>query len=304
MTVSFSTRRSGLFARAVAVAAALLTVAACGDGGSGGDSAAEPTSSAIQPIQVTLPEKIKSAGVLRVGTSFNFPPLNFKNDKNEYDGIEPALMDALGQKLGLRIERVETNFAGLLPGLQADRFDIVASGMNDTTERQAEVDFVDYLESGTSVLVKKDNPKGIDGPDDLCGAVLGETVGTVYIGQLEKLSADCTAAGKPAIDIQTLPSGSEVAQAIVTGRVDATFANHVANLYFADQTGGQLAVVGDRVSAVPLGIALPKGDKVLADAIRAGLTSMIEDGSYGRILDEWGITDAALTTITVNGKAA
>ncbi|MFC0529387.1 ABC transporter substrate-binding protein [Phytohabitans kaempferiae] len=303
MTVRFSARRTGLLARAAAVAVAMLAVTACGDG-EADDSAAEPTGPTVQPIEVQLPDDIKAAGVLRVGTSFNFPPLNFKNDKNEYDGIEPDLMDALGQKLGLRIERVETNFAGLLPGLQADRFDIVASGMNDTTERQAQVDFVDYLESGTSVLVRKDNPKGIDGPDDLCGAVLGETVGTVYIEQLEKLSADCKAAGKPAIDVQTLPSGSEVAQAIVTGRVDGTFANHVANLYFADQTGGQLATVGDRVSAVPLGIAVPKGDKVLVDAIRAALTSMIEDGSYGRVLDQWGISDAALTTITVNGKAA
>jgi len=289
-----------LIAAATAVAAA-LTVAACGEGG--GEAAAEPTTTNVERIQVALPDDIRSSGVLRIGTSFNFPPLNYKNDKNEYDGIEPALMDALGQKLGLRIERVETNFAGLLPGLQADRFDIVTSGMNDTVERQAQVDFVDYLESGTSVLVKKDNPKGIEGPADLCGASLGETVGTVYIEQLEKLSADCTAAGREAIDIQTLPSGSEVAQAIVTGRVDGTFANHVANLYFADQTGGQLAVVGERLNAVPLGIAVPKDDQVLRDAVKAGLTSLVEDGTYGRILTEWGVADAALKEITINGKA-
>ncbi|WP_432991882.1 ABC transporter substrate-binding protein [Dactylosporangium sp. CA-233914] len=305
MSLRHHVRRSRPLAYAALLATAVLTVSACGDDSAdtSGNSGA-PSAAPAKTIQVTLPDDIRSKGVLRVGTSFNFPPMNFKNDKNGYDGIEPALMDALGQKLGLKIERVESNFAGLLPGLKADRFDIVTSGMNDTAERQKEVDFVDYLESGLSVLVKKGNPRGIDGPGDLCGMNVGETVGSVYIEQLEGFSATCKSEGKQPIQVQTLPTGSEVAQAIVTGRIDATFANHVANLYFAKQTGGQLAVTGERLSAAPMGIAVPKGDTVLAEAIRAGLAAMIEDGTYERILKEWGVSDAGLKTITVNGKAA
>jgi len=299
-------RLFGIRAAGVVFAAVIaLAAAGCGDDDADTPEPTDPTAGGeTQALDIELPPALESSGVIRIGTSFNFPPLNFKNDENEYDGAEPALMDELGAKLGLDIERVETNFAGLLPGLEASRFDIITSGMNDTDERREQVDFVNYLRSGTSVMVQAGNPEGIQGADDLCGATVGVAMGTTYVGDLEGFSDECVAEGREPIDVQTLQSGSEVVQALLTGRIHATFANHISNLYFVQESEGQLAVVGEPVNPVYLGIAVPKGDTVLAEAIQAGLNAMIEDGSYQRILSEWGIEDAGLPAILINGEAS
>jgi polar amino acid transport system substrate-binding protein len=308
MTGRFAPRRRlTRLAAATTVAALALLLAACGgsdDGGDDGGAAAENTPAATKPVSELLPDAIAQRGELRIGVSPNFPPLNFENEDGETDGIERDLGEALAAELGLRYAQVETNFPGLLPGLAADRFDVVLSGMNDTKERQEQVDFVDYMESGSSVLVKSGNPEGIDGVDGLCGKIVGETVGTTYIEEVGEFSKACEQRGEEPIEVQTFPAGVEVAQALQTGRIHATFANHIANLYFADQTEGQLEAVGDRVNAAPLGIAITKTNDELVTAVQTAMQALMDNGTYERILTEWGVTDAGIDQATLNGATS
>lgn len=286
-------------------AVSLLALAGC----TGSADPADPTDPAETPAAAgeffdLLPAGIQDAGGLRIGVSANFPPGNFEDVDGDLDGSEIQLGLALGPVLGVEIEHVTTNFAGLLTGLQASRFDVVLSGMSDTLEREEQVDFVNYLNTGSNFLVPAGNPNGIDTPEDLCGLVAAETIGTTYIDIVGGFSDDCVAAGNDPIEVQTYQSGPETVQAVSTGRADFSFASMMAHNYFASQSNGTLESVGETVNPQLTGFVVPKGDEELVEALRAALQSMVDSGQMTELMSEWGLEDQILETIQVNGATS
>lgn len=293
--------------------AALLVLVGC----SASTPAAGPTTVAETTAETTtdattdaapyldlLPAAIQDAGVLRIGVSANFPPGNFEGDDGELDGSEIQLGLALAPHLGVEIEHVTTNFAGLLSGLQADRFDVVLSGMSDTLEREQEATFVNYLSTGSNFLVGEGNPHGIDTPQDLCGLVAAETIGTSYIDVVTGFSADCEAAGEASIDVQTFQSGTEVSQAVATGRADFSLASMMANNYFASQSDGALESVGETINPQLTGFVVPLGEDELVEALQAVLQSMIDSGEMEELMVPWGLESQVLPEVMVNGATS
>ena len=82
--------------------------------------------------------------VIRVATDATFPPLEFVKD-GKRTGFDIDLMDAMAKVMGKKIEWVDIDFKGLIPGLIADRFDVAASGIYMTEDRRKVVDFTDRL---------------------------------------------------------------------------------------------------------------------------------------------------------------
>ena len=109
-----------------------------------------------------LPADIKNAGVVRVASGVSFPPMEyFDNDNKTVLGFDADLGKALGEVLGVEFKFQNTNFDGIIGGLKAGRYDLGLTSMIDKKERQAEVDFVDYLSSGVTFMVAKGNPEGL-----------------------------------------------------------------------------------------------------------------------------------------------
>lgn len=291
-------------------AAALLALAGCAGTAApaASDTPAAPqdtTSTETNSELLALyPEEIREAGVLRVGVSPNFPPGNFEEDDGSLNGSDIQLGLAMGEVVGIEIEHVPTNFAGLLTGLDADRFDVVISGMSDTLEREQQVTFVNYLNVGSNFLVPAGNPEGIDAPTDLCGLVAAETIGTNYIDQLAEFSDDCVTAGEAPIDVQTFQSGVEVTQAVASGRADFSFASLMANTYFAQQSEGALASVGQTINPQLTGIVVPNGEDELVEALKATLQEMLESGQLADLMAEWELDGQVVDEIQVNGATS
>ena len=117
-----------------------------------------------------LPADIKSSGVVRVASGVSFPPMEyFDTDNKTVLGFDADLGKALGEVLGVEFKFSNTNFDGIIGGLSAGRYDLSLTSMIDKKERQAEVDFVDYLNSGVTFMVAKGNPEGLTEQLDLCG---------------------------------------------------------------------------------------------------------------------------------------
>ena len=301
--------RAGIAAAALTMA---LALAACG-GAATGDSAAPPAAPAIptEPmpahpadpaLTAAFPAGIQQSGTLRVGVSPNFAPLNFKRDDGTLTGAETELTEVLGQATGLRIEFVETNFAGLLSGLAADRFDIVISGVTDTRAREEQVNFVNFSTVGKNLLVRADDPRPIADLPDLCGRTMGVTIGTTYGDELAGISRDtCEAAGKPAIVVQTFDTGNDVRQAIATSRIDGTLGAVSANTYTERRSEGALVTAGPTVAPGVSGALVPKDDAELTEALRLSFQTLMDDGTVRSVLDRWGLGDEALQTAQVNG---
>jgi polar amino acid transport system substrate-binding protein len=283
--------------RPVAAACALAFVlSACGGAGA-----------RDRAIRSALPAEIRRSGVVKVGSDIEFPPLEFYAEGSATPrGFDVDLGAALADVLGVRFDFVNfTDLEGLLPALRAGRFDIVMSGMVDTPERREQgIAFVDYLMAGTSILVAKNNPRGIRSMDDLCGhevAVQKDTEQDIHAIPLQ--SGACRAAGRPEVNVSAFESEERVLDQLRRGRVLAGLVDAVVAGYSAKTVGFgiEFDVIGAPVGAGSYGIGVAEENVGLRDAIVRALTALMADGTYRALLEKWGLTQAALAAPAVNG---
>ncbi|MFG3018761.1 ABC transporter substrate-binding protein [Streptomyces sp. NPDC048254] len=296
---------------AIAVAGALI-LTGCGDQtDQGGDTG---SSSSSAPLASKLPDDIRKAGVIKVGSDIAYPPVEYM-ESGKAVGVDPDIADALGKQLGVKFDFQNGKFAQLIVGLQSKRFDMVMSAMNDTKDRQNGidsdtgkkvgngVDFVDYFTAGTSILVQKGNPKGIKSLDDLCGKVVALQQGTTSEGIAKAQSTKCTKDGKKAITLQTFDTDPEALLRLKQGASVADLNDFPVAAYNAKTSGGgkDFEVVGDQIEAGPYGIAVTKENTQLRDALQAALDAIIKNGEYQKILSKWNVTQGAVTEAKTNG---
>lgn len=81
--------------------------------------------------------------VLRVGMDLRYPPFETRDDDGNPEGISVDVAEAFGEYLGRPVEIVDTNFASLIPSLNAGEIDIIIASMSRTDERDEAIDFSD-----------------------------------------------------------------------------------------------------------------------------------------------------------------
>ena len=173
-------------------------------------------SSSLAHAQSVL-ERAKREGFIRVGFP-NQVPYAYANEKGQLTGADAAVAKLVVEKMGIKeMDGVLTEFASLIPGLKAKRFDIVLAMFVNPT-RCAQVAFSEPIyKIGQAIVVKKDNPKNITGWDDLIGrddvnvAIMAGAVQGTY---LKKLGASD---GK----VSSFPDGPSAIAAVSSGRADA-----------------------------------------------------------------------------------
>ncbi|PZH14741.1 atrA protein [Streptomyces sp. NTH33] len=316
MTASSTRRTTAAHSRlaavgAIAVAGALL-LTGCGDQtDKGGDSSANSSSA---PLADKLPQDIRKAGVIKVGSDIAYPPVEFMKD-GKATGIDPDIAEALSKQLGVRFDFQNGKFDQLIVGMQSGRFNVIMSAMNDTKDRQNGidsdtgkkagngVDFVDYFTAGTSILVQKGNPKGIKSLDDLCGKVVALQRATTSEGIAKKQNAKCKKDGKKPITLQTFDTDPEALLRLKQGASVADLNDFPVAAYNAKTSGGgnDFEVVGEQIEAGPYGIAVSKENTQLRDAVQAAVNAIIKNGEYQKILEKWNVTDGAVTEAKING---
>ncbi|MGI5437720.1 ABC transporter substrate-binding protein [Streptomyces shenzhenensis] len=297
---------------AIAVAGAVL-LAGCGDQTDKGSSGSGESSSSA-PLADKLPKNIREAGVIKVGSDIAYPPVEYM-EGGKAVGIDPDIADALGKQLGVKFEFQNGKFDNLIVGLQAKRFNVIMSAMNDTKDRQDGInsdngqkvgngiDFVDYFTAGTSILVQKGNPKGIKTLDDLCGKVVALQKGTTSEGIAKAQTKKCTQDGKKAITLQTFDTDPEALLRLKQGASVADLNDFPVAAYNAKTSGGgkDFEVIGDQIEAGPYGIGVSKENTQLRDALKAAMTAIIENGEYTKIMEKWNVTAGAVTEAKING---
>jgi polar amino acid transport system substrate-binding protein len=178
------------------------------------------------------------------------------------------------------------------------------AGMNDTKARQAQIDFVDYFTSGITIMTRKGNPDGITGPDALCGKNVAVVQGTSHQKFAEAQSTKCTQAGKPALNVTATDSDNQNQNQLRTGRV-AAILNDLPSAVYISRTAGDgkffEVVPGEPIEGGPYGIGVNKQNTPLRDSVQKALQALITDGTYGKILQAWGVEQGAIKEAAVNG---
>jgi polar amino acid transport system substrate-binding protein len=247
-----------------------------------------------EAARAALPSDVRDGGVLRIATSLQWAPFAFKSEKDEAVGIDISLMKAIAAKLGLKPEIDDLKFPAIIPGVQSGRYQAGVDQLAISPQRLAAVDMVQYFDNGTSVLVPAGKP--IKNINDLCGLTFDVTQGSFQIGLLNKLSDACVAAKKPPIGQQAYPSAGETLLAISNGRGDAFLTATPQGVYIT-HTNAKVELMKGEVADVErqkAGIVVQKGNVAMRKAIAVALISLMEDGTYKSILDEFGVAQSGV----------
>jgi polar amino acid transport system substrate-binding protein len=235
-----------------------------------------------------------SAGTLTFCSDITYPPEEF------YQGTKPAGSDIdigteVAKRMGLSAKFANTGFDGIIAALQAKKCDAVISGMNDTPQRRKQVNFVDYLSVGQSLMVKKGNPNHISNLASLAGKTVSVEVGTTNKDFLDAASKSLQKKGKPGIKVQAFPKDTDAAAALKTGRVDAYFGDSPVVAYYISKDSS-FAFAGSPINPIPVGIAIRKNDSATNAGVKKAIAGMYRDGTMKRILAKWKMNAFALKT--------
>jgi polar amino acid transport system substrate-binding protein len=260
---------------------------------------AAATSAATKPavggtIDISGVDELKD-GTLGIGSDIAYAPIEFLDETtNDPVGLDVDLANAIAKALGVESKFENGGFDGLLPALDAERYDAIMSGMTINPERQAVVAFVAYFNAGSGIIVPAGNPDGVKGLDDLCGKKVAVQEGTIQVDTLGTASTKCTDAGKAALGILKFGSDPEAVQALIAGQADAEIADFPVAAYSAKQSNGALEVLDNQIEPAPYGIAVRKSSTALAAALQKAFDQIVADGTYDQILKDWNLEGGKL----------
>jgi polar amino acid transport system substrate-binding protein len=222
-----------------------------------------------------------------------FPPMEFL-EGSEAVGADIDIGNEVAKRIGRTAEFTNIGFDGIIAALQSDLCDAIISGMNNTPERAKQVDFVNYLLVGQSLVVQAGNPEGITSLETLCGHAAGSQVGTTNLDTINAANEACTAAGKEGIDVTGFPADTDGILALKADRIDAYETDSPVAAYYIAQDPGSFEFGGPAIDALPVGIAVRKDNTELRDQIQAAIDEMYADGTMMEILETWQLQDFAL----------
>lgn len=299
-------RRAPLRIRAALLTASCVAIAgACSVESEDPAKEADSTNGATSTeSQIALPDNIREAGVLVLGTDPSYAPCEFvKPGETEIIGFEPDLWNAIGEELGVKVEVKPTQFAGLIPGVQSGRFDVAMECISDTSEREKVVSFVDYAYGMGGVVTLESNEAGVtDDPLSLCGLRTAYQTGTVYEDWINDiLNPNCTDNGKPEIEAKALPGVGEIQLSLRSKRIDFILTDAAAAAYEAQESKVKLALFTPEIlPRVYMGIVVDKENTQLQEALLEALQRVFDGGEYQQMMSHWNLDDLILEAPGVN----
>lgn len=219
-------------------------------------------------------------GELRVGIDASFPPFGVVTADGDLAGLDVAIAEELGARLGLPVRFVNLGFDGLYDSLRVDQVDVVISALLVNPLRRGEVHYTTPYFNAGLVLV---TPSGgdIDSMRDLPGRSLAYQYGSLadaesrrWLRRVEPFATRPYELAEYALDAARL------------GEADAALVDAItARLYLRDHPDWSAAY--HYVTDNPFAAATRRDQIHRFSAINSALNRMIEDGTLRRLIDEW-----------------
>ncbi|MHC6222579.1 ABC transporter substrate-binding protein [Arthrobacter sp. MMS24-S77] len=302
---------------------ATLGLAACSDpGASAASSSSAPTASVagktfnLSPDQnrfpvtkddaaaALVPEAIKADGKLTVVTTGGTAPLSlFATDNKTLIGNEVDLAYAVGETLGLKVEVLPVAWADWPLGIESGKYEAVLSNVTVTEARKEKFDFATYRTDLLGFYAKSDSTIGeIKEAKDVAGKRIIVGSGTNQEAILLRWDAENKKNGLKPVEFQYYDDDSASTLAVQSGRADLTFGPNAGAAYKAAKDG-KTKQVGTVNGGWPLkadiAFTTKKGNG-LAVAAQAALNKLIQNGTYGKILDRWGLSSEGIAKSELN----
>lgn len=305
------------------LALAALLLAGCGGAGTTSASGT-PNAQANATSTVTCNPSdqaswhLVSAGSLTIASDTTYAPAEYiDSTTGKPTGYDMDLIREIARRMCLTPDIRTETFGSILdllakPPLGQQKYDISISSFTINSTRLQEVDFIPYFIAGESTLVKKGNPSHITQISDLCGKSVSAQTGTIELAELQALNGQnvdpstegvaqpATCKSNP-IHILSFDSEEQVVQQVTDGRADASYQDQPVTDYYISQNTSALDhgfITAN--SQGTEGIPVRKDNPAFESAVKNALNSMVQDGTYKRIMATWGQT-ALACLIATNG---
>lgn len=230
--------------------------------------------------------ELVKAGTLTLSTNPTLPPMQFVDSAGALRGMRVDLGAEIARRLCLQVEHVRVEFAAMIPGLAARRWDMINTGMFHTEERQRLMYLVRYEQQAISVSVPRGNPRNITKVEDLAGLRVGVEQGGFEFRRTTDMSNDLQARGLRPLTIRAFDNFAVSFQALRAGQLDAAISIDSTAKEYQDR--GEFARAISGLYGTPINFGFRS--RPLAEAVARVLTEMKADGSFQRLLDQYGVT--------------
>lgn len=215
---------------------------------------------------------------VRIGTEGAYPPFNFYDANNELQGFDVDIAKALCDKMKVTCEFVAQDWDGIIPALQAGKYDAIVASMTITEERKQAIDFTDkYYNTPSAFVTAKDGGLTDTSAEGLAGKTIGAQSSTIQATYLEE--------NYPGLEVRLYPTQDEANLDLASGRIDAMLVDKLVAMEWLDSGNGDCCrFTGDDVPIGDgIGIGVRKADQELKEMINKAIAEILADGTYEAI---------------------
>jgi polar amino acid transport system substrate-binding protein/arginine/ornithine transport system substrate-binding protein len=222
---------------------------------------------------------------VRVGVEGNYPPFSMISPNGQLSGFDIDIANAICAEMKVTCQMVQQEWDGMIPALNARKFDMIVASMTITEERRKAVDFSNpYYDVPSRWVAKKGAFK-----DHSAESLKGKTI----IVLRNSPRARYVAANYPGSTVLQVAKETDVYMELAAGRGDIGFGSSVvsAEAFLKKPEGANFAQVGDtvildRVAGAGVGIAFRKED-ALRERVNAALAAIRQNGTYNTLMKKY-----------------
>lgn len=251
---------------------------------------------AFAQAKIAAPNIIKP-GTLVMSINPTLPPLQFVDDRGQLQGMRVELGNEIAKSLGLTPEYVRIEFAAMVPGLAAKRWDMINTGIFWTEERSKLMYMVPYERAAISFLVARGNPLKIEKWEDLAGKAVSVELGGIEERRTREVDTMLKAKGLAGITIRTFNNFAEAFQALRAGQVQASTSIDATAMFWQGRGDFTRAVAG----LFPQTATFAFANKTLAEAVVGSLNDLKKSGYYDQLFDRYGVLKIEGDTFKIDG---
>ncbi len=233
----------------------------------------------VAPVPAAAPAP---AATIVVGLDDNFPPMGFRDEKNELVGFDIDLAKEAGKRFGAEVKFKPIDWNAKEAELNGKRVDVLWNGLTITEERKANILFTTpYLENRQIVVVLETSP--VKTKAELAGKVVGVQDGSSAIEAVQKDAATA----KSIKELKKFADNVTALMDLSAGRLDALVVDEVVGRYYTAKKPGEYRVLDENFGTEDYGVGTRKDDVDLMAKIQKAMDDMKSDGSAATISTKW-----------------
>ncbi len=237
----------------------------------------------------------KKEDTLTMATNAAFPPYEYK-DGSKIVGIDAEIAAAIADKIGMKLEIIDTEFGSIIGGVQTGKYDMGMAGMTVTDERKESVNFSETYAKGVQVVIVPENSEYASFEDfytgyDADGNPSGVKDG-IKIGVQQDTTGDIYASSDPAdwgfgeANVLRYKTGADAVQALISGKVTCVIIdNEPAKSFVAANSG--LKILDGAYADEDYAICVAKTNTELLNKINDALAALKADGTVDAIIAKY-----------------